>query len=306
MLQHNDDNDDESQRAGRWRPTLPPPGVAQGPIENDLEELLVMAKSRLLAYASVLSMAALVLAVAGCGDYDAGPAAPQNPPAATNAQSADSSALPAPGNTPAGGHDKEAIRSLKQIGLAIHNFAQANRHLPPAYISDDNGKPLLSWRVYILAYLEEDKLLKEFHMNESWDSPHNKKLIAKMPAAYRDLDGKAWEKGKTNFLTVRGENTVFPGKDGITFGDISDGTDRTIMLVEVNDERAVEWTRPDDFEYDQENPFKGLGGLRPTGFLVGMADCSVRALKATNEPNDAAVLKALFIRNDGQPAKRGN
>jgi hypothetical protein len=260
-----------------------------------------MAKSMLRAYGSVSGIVALALTFAGCGDYDAQPpAAPQNPPAAEQANPRAAGAS-APAITPAGTHEKETINSLKQIGLALHNFHQANHHYPPAYSTDGNGKPLLSWRVRILPYLEYDRLYKEFHLDEPWDSEHNKKLIQYMPAVYKDLDSKLAAKGRTNFLTVRGENTVFPGEQGINFHDVTDGEGNTIMLVEVSDEKAVEWTRPDDFEYDQENPFKGLGGLRPKGFFVGMADCSVRLFKATDDPADLAMLKALFIRNDGQP-----
>ena len=48
------------------------------------------------------------------------------------------------------------------------------------------------------------------------------------------------------------------------------------MTVEVSDAKAVPWTKPDDFEYDEKNPLKGLVGLRPDGFIAGFADGSVR------------------------------
>ncbi|MCD4727336.1 MAG: DUF1559 domain-containing protein [Pirellulales bacterium] len=34
--------------------------------------------------------------------------------------------------------------NLKQIGLALHNYAQVHKCLPPAYLTDEAGKPLLS------------------------------------------------------------------------------------------------------------------------------------------------------------------
>jgi hypothetical protein len=48
-----------------------------------------------------------------------------------------------------------SMNNMKQIGLAILNYEEANGKLPPAYTVDKNGKPLLSWRVLILPYLEE-------------------------------------------------------------------------------------------------------------------------------------------------------
>ena len=46
------------------------------------------------------------------------------------------------------------------------------------------GKALLSWRVALLPFLEENELYKQFHLDEAWDSDHNKKLLAKMPRVF--------------------------------------------------------------------------------------------------------------------------
>src|SRR5215208_5386317 len=80
-------------------------------------------------------------------------------------------------------HLKAARENLKQIALAFHNHHDANGRLP-GNICDKNGKALLSWRVQILPYLEEDKLYFEFKLDEAWDSDHNKKLIEKLPKTY--------------------------------------------------------------------------------------------------------------------------
>ena len=44
----------------------------------------------------------------------------------------------------------------------------------------------LSWRVQILPFIEEDCLYKEFHQDEPWDSPHNVKLLPRMPKIFID------------------------------------------------------------------------------------------------------------------------
>ncbi len=78
------------------------------------------------------------------------------------------------------------MNNLKQIGLAMHNYESTFGTFPPAYIADKaTGKPLLSWRVAILPFLEQDALYKQFHLDEPWDSAHNKTLIARMPPVYR-------------------------------------------------------------------------------------------------------------------------
>jgi prepilin-type processing-associated H-X9-DG protein len=190
----------------------------------------------------------------------------------------------------------QSTNNLKQIGLALHNYHDVHKAFPPTYTAKD-GKPLLSWRVHILPYVEQDGLYKEFKLDEPWDSEHNKKLIARMPATYRSPASKAGD-GKTTYLAPRGPATVFPaGGPGLKIQEITDGTSNTVMAVEAGDEAAVEWTKPDDLEIDPKQPLKGLRGPYEGGFNVLFADGSVRFLKATIDPK---TLNALFTRNGGE------
>ena len=61
--------------------------------------------------------------------------------------------------------------NLKQIGLAMHNFHDSYGGFPAAYSTDKNGKPLLSWRVHILPFVEGQALYRQFKLDEPWDSP---------------------------------------------------------------------------------------------------------------------------------------
>jgi len=191
----------------------------------------------------------------------------------------------------------QCANNLKQIGLALLNYENAHKSFPPAYSVDKNGKPLLSWRVLILPYLEQNPLYQQFHLDEPWDSEHNKKLIDVTVMCYRCPSGLPLP-GKTTYLTVRGKDTIFPaGEKGIDIAAIRDGTSNTILVVEAGDQSAVEWTKPDDFTPDEKNPTKGLLGHHPGGFNVVMADCSVHFLSAGIDPN---VLRALSTRNGGE------
>jgi hypothetical protein len=195
----------------------------------------------------------------------------------------------------------QGTNNLKQIGLAMHNYHDARKSFPPAFKADKDGKPLLSWRVLILPYLEEEELYGQFNLDEPWDSAHNKPLIAKMPGVYKSPNSRFSGEGKTNYLTVRGEKTVFSGSKGIRIAEITDGTSNTIMAVEASDEKAVPWTKPDDFEYDEKDPMAGLSGLHASVFLVLFADGSVQAISGSL---DADMLKAFFTRNGGEPVNR--
>jgi prepilin-type processing-associated H-X9-DG protein len=192
-----------------------------------------------------------------------------------------------------------STNNMKQIGIAMHNYADTYRGtFPPAYRVGKDGKPLLSWRVLILPYLEQQALYNEFHLDEPWDSPHNMKLMERMPKIYRSPASGA-RPGMTNYLTVRGRDTAFTGAKGVGFAEITDGLSYTIMVVEASDRKAVPWTKPDDFPYDERNPLDGLVGLTAGGFNALFCDGSVRFISAAVDPK---VLRYMFLRNDGNAA----
>ncbi len=70
----------------------------------------------------------------------------------------------------------------------------------------------------------------------------------------------------------------------------------TMLALEVEDELAVIWTRPDDYEVPAEITEEGLRSL-PDGLLILMADGSVRMM---NLPEALEVLPALFSRAGGE------
>ena len=155
---------------------------------------------------------------------------------------------------------------LKQLALAMHNFHDRYQQFPPAAIRDKNRKPLLSWRVSLLPFLDQEKLYKQFHLDEPWDSPHNKQLIAKMPEIYAPRSERLQEQGKTTYLVPVGEKTIFGPKEGVRIRDITDGTSMTIMIVDVDDPQAVVWTKPEDLNVDGVDAKRMLLGSRKDGF----------------------------------------
>jgi len=189
-----------------------------------------------------------------------------------------------------------SMNNMKQIGLAMHIHHDAHRGFPPAYIADADGKPLLSWRVAILPYIEQQALYEQFNLDEPWDSENNRKLIPMMPQIYRNPDNRL-PPGRTSYLTVRGENTAFPGGEGLKMADFRDGTSNTILFVEAADYKSVEWTKPDDFVPDEDDPLEGLRGARPNGFNAAFCDGSVRFIP---DHIDSDTLEALFTRSGGE------
>jgi serine/threonine protein kinase len=207
----------------------------------------------------------------------------------------------------AGWEQRASTENLKQIGLALHNYHDTFRQFPAAYSRDEQAKPLLSWRVHLLPFVEERALYDEFHLDEPWDSPHNRRLVARLPDVFR-APGSSAPAGKTNYLGVCGEEMIFiaPKSNderplGCRMRDIQDGTSNTLMVVEASDKAAVEWTRPADYEPDESQPLEGLVGLRPSGFLGVLADGAVHFIEADI---DATILMRLFKKRDGLPIPR--
>src|SRR5579864_1743711 len=89
--------------------------------------------------------------------------------------------------------------NLKEIGIALSNYEESYSRGPPAIGYSPDGKPLVSWRVLLLPYLDEDALFKEYYLGEPWDSPHNLSLSTRMPRAYRSPYLAADDSGKTPY-----------------------------------------------------------------------------------------------------------
>jgi type II secretory pathway pseudopilin PulG len=192
----------------------------------------------------------------------------------------------------------QSMNNMKQISLAILNYEAAHRTYPPRAIFDKQGKPLLSWRVAILPFLEEDNLYRQFRLDEPWDSEHNKKLIAQMPAVYGNPSTPLGLAGQTIYLAPADKDAILGNDKGTRVRDVVDGTSKTILLVEVDADRAVEWTRPDDYEVDPKQPLAGVGHSRTGGvFAAAFADGSVRVISASI---DAQTFLSLVKKSDGR------
>ena len=142
---------------------------------------------------------------------------------------------------------------LRELSGAIEKFNQDKKQFPLREILGEDGESLLSWRVRILPYLGYETLYNKFHLNERWDSPHNIQLLAEMPSILRNSP-EGMKTGHTTFVAPYGGSTT----DRQTIWDIVPGDLReipeeqteSILLVEVNQEAAVPWTSPEDFNIE--------------------------------------------------------
>jgi hypothetical protein len=196
----------------------------------------------------------------------------------------------------------ESYRALRTLGIAFQNYHDAHLAYPTAFLAARDGKPLLSWRVLLLPFIEHADLYDQFNRDEPWDSPHNLKLLDKMPDLYRapgedpgstDASYYALVGPSTIFTGVPNENPIVPR--GTRMRDITDGMSNSIMIVESKHD--VPWTKPEDIPYDAAKPFPKLEGIHEDGFLVLFADGSVSLIGAETTERD---LRALFTKDGGE------
>ena len=211
----------------------------------------------------------------------------------------------APGeNRPLGGLDlarqdagrKQTINHLRQIMLAMYNYASKTNSFPPAAIYGKDGRPLLSWRVAILPFVGEEKLYAEFHLDEPWDSPHNKPLMQRMPGVYRTPNSPAADHA-TRIQGFQGVGAIFEGTEGVTFADITDGLSNTVVFT--LSETATVWTRPGDLPFIDGAPMPALDETDPQGYIVAFADGSVRNI-AKDAKGMPQLLHHMITRKGGE------
>ncbi|MDY3559266.1 sigma-70 family RNA polymerase sigma factor [Gemmata sp. JC673] len=168
-----------------------------------------------------------------------------------------------------------STNNLKQIMLAIHSYETVYGHFPND-VTDKNGKALLSWRVALLPYIEQNDLYKRFKLDEPWDSDTNKPLLAQMPDVYRvGIE----EKGavKTYYQGISGPGTGFEAGRRIKITDVTDGTSFTLGVVEAGP--PVEWTKPADISYDPRKAFPKFDGPFRNVWMAATLDGAAHTLK---------------------------
>jgi hypothetical protein len=189
---------------------------------------------------------------------------------------------------------QKSSNNLKQIALALHNYEAKNGVFPPAAIVDKKGKPLLSWRVAILPYIEQDNLYKKFKLDEPWDSEHNKKLAETRVAVYTLPYGTP-KAAETHYRVFVGGGAAFDMIQGATIKQFTDGTSNTLLVFEAAE--GTPWTKPDEIEFDPKQDVMKHFRFENGACMAALADGSVRALAKSI---DEKVLKLLIQRDDGQ------
>jgi hypothetical protein len=175
--------------------------------------------------------------------------------------------------------------NLRQIAAALHRYHEQHGNFPPPFSTDDQGRPLHSWRVLILPYLgsEAQTIYQQLDLSTPWNSPQNQAVAATMPSVYRCPDDTPLAPGDTSYCAVVGPGFVFqPGQPRRT-DQIRDGLQNTLLVVEISNSQ-INWLEPKD--------------INPTQLALGLNSVSRGGMNSQHEGGTVGVAFA-----DGQCAQ---
>lgn len=195
----------------------------------------------------------------------------------------------------------QSSNHLKMIGLALHNYHDIYQTFPPAYVADENGKPLYSWRVLILPFMDQAGLYNQFDKAKAWDAPENIGLSSMMIEQFRSPQDENVSPDGCNYFAIVGPNTMWPDDKGLRLRDMFDGTSNTIAVVELEGIPGS-WAAPTDpkqasISYAIGDQNGQLNAPLPHVLQVLFADGSVRSLPDDTPPQ---TMQLLFDPKDGQ------
>jgi hypothetical protein len=197
----------------------------------------------------------------------------------------------------------KAQDSLRRIGRALMSYNTVHKKLPPAIVYGPGGKALYSWRVLLLPFLGQKSLYRRFHLDEPWDSPHNRTLLKQKPMIYNH-PARA-HLTETHWQVFVGPDSAFAKGPSIALTDINDNPENTILVIETAE--GVPWTKPADLAFGDGKPLPSLGVLfpvEPNLFLCLTADGKVHTLDRRKVSN-STLRAAVIVTGDGWAKRRG-
>ena len=198
----------------------------------------------------------------------------------------------------------ECANHLKQIGIALHTYHDVYGSFPPAFVADENGKPMHSWRVLLLPFLEQELIYRQYDFSEPWDGPNNIRLAPMLRDLYEcPSDTNSGLPSQASYVVVMGSGTMWPYEKAVKLAEITDAHGDTIAVVEVHNS-GIQITEPRDLDIASLplviNPKSGQGisSGHSGGAQMVCADGSLRFLSNTT---DKETLIKLLILDNGSP-----
>ena len=146
---------------------------------------------------------------------------------------------------------RQCSNNLRQILNRNPQLSVARGCFPAAFMPDKDGKPMHSWRVAILPFMEQGPLYNAYNFDVPWDDPANLTVGKTKVNAYLCPSDPEQDSLAPNYVMVTGPGTLNPGGKRINLGilDITDGTSYTLSVVETTNAHFL-WTEPRDLSIE--------------------------------------------------------
>src|SRR5262245_22929028 len=141
------------------------------------------------------------------------------------------------------------LDNLTVLSTCLHKYHEKYGHFPPAYVSNEGGFRMHSWRVLLLEFVDPD-LYAQYDFQRPWNDPVNKRLEMKMPSCYRCKNATKCTPTMSTYFVIVGEATVFPGPKTVALRSIANDWQRTILVAESTTVGS-HWMEPVDLCLDQ-------------------------------------------------------
>ncbi|MGV3483908.1 MAG: DUF1559 domain-containing protein, partial [Planctomycetaceae bacterium] len=125
-----------------------------------------------------------------------------------------------------------AIKNLEQIASALNAYAADHGVYPNPVVRDAAGRPMHSWRVAILPYLNEQQLYNQYDYSKPWDAPENYSIVESMPSVYASPTRIGSTYFECHYQLVTGDQTLFPPSGPLGPKQVLDDPTKTILVVE--------------------------------------------------------------------------
>ncbi len=176
--------------------------------------------------------------------------------------------------------------NLRRIGAAMQNYYAQHGSFPPAYLADEDGTRLHSWRVLLLPHLGYEVLYDAFDLERPWDDPRNSGMTGAIPDVYRCPGQPAGP--FASYMMVIGPGVASDGPTPTELSQIKDRASNTLMIIEVGGTSGT-WLDPAAVKLEELLQPGSVARLRLGSNHAGMVnmlycDGTVRAVRAQNLP----------------------
>ena len=175
----------------------------------------------------------------------------------------------------------ESGNNLHNILIALHNYHDVWNTFPPAYECDASGSRVHSWRVLISPFIQKSSFYDQYSFAEPWNGPNNRQLANMLRGCWR-APGDPKNSVMTSYVAIVGPGTAWAGEQSTNLASIRDGTNHTILVVEISNS-DIHWMEPRDLSVEELEAWLDLNrkphlGAEIEGGLVGYADGHVEYL----------------------------